>query len=368
MPIEDRSAAADLAWLAHASQSGGQHWVGNAPCHVAPCRIGAYQLPLSGLSEARHNDSYVASLRSAWVRYPRAEAGRHVSPRLSPLVQGLAVPAASALQSLIHLGRLDQAAILGNYLLSTQLLPDALADGLPEALPEWQQQAGNRPLALRSVCPQRQPRLAAQLQASGFELIPARQVYVCDPTQATLWKHNHVRKDQRLLEDGTVDVVFAPNLQADDLPDLRRLFRQLFIDKHSPLNPDFTPEFFDFCWRSGFLELCGLRYQGRWVGVLGLYIREGWLTTPLIGYDTTLPQNLGLYRRLMALLYQQARERGLRLHLSSGADHFKRARGGIALPEFTAIHSGHLAARQRWAVRTLAALLRPLAHRVFQHL
>jgi hypothetical protein len=142
----------------------------------------------------------------------------------------------------------------------------------------------------------------------------------------------------------------------------------LFIDKHSQLNPDFTPAFFEFCLESGFLDLYALRYQGEVVGVLGLYARNGWLTTPLIGYDTTLPQALGLYRRLMALLYRQAGERQLQLHLSSGADAFKRARGGLGHFEYTAIYADHLPRCRQLALAAFARTMNTLAPRALARL
>jgi hypothetical protein len=177
-----------------------------------------------------------------------------------------------------------------------------------------------------------------------------------------------VRKDQRLLDDAAVDVLTPAEIKRQDLPRLRTVFRQLFIDKHSQLNPDFTPKFFEFCLDTGFLDLYALRYQGEIVGVLGLYARNGWLTTPLIGYDTSLPQGLGLYRRLMALLYRQARERQLQLHLSSGADAFKRARGGQGHLEYSAVYARHLAHFRQLALGTFARTMNTLAPRALARL
>lgn len=357
-------AVADQSWLATAAEHGGQHWISNAPCAVSAVAIAGEDVPLTRLLTRQADNSYVASPQSAWVRYPAAEAARHLPNPLRPLVP----VAAATLAALVRLAGVDRAAILGNHLLSTNLLPAWSADALRPAMLNLTQRHPEIPLAMRSLCPDLQPTLATALRSLGWKLLVARQIYIANPADPALWKHNHLRKDQRLLDDTAVDVVFPDEITASELPRLRELFRQLFIDKHSPLNPDFTPAFFAFCLRSGFLELYALRYQGQLVGVLGLYARQGWLTTPLIGYDTALPQSLGLYRRLMALLYRQARERGLRLHLSSGADAFKRARGGVAHLEYTGIYAGHLPARQRLAVAALARTLNSLAPRALARL
>ena len=188
-------------------------------------------------------------------------------------------------------------------------------------------------------------------------------IYLCDPSEKQVWKRNHVKQDAKLLVNGDVEIVRQCELHLNDLTELRDVFRQLFIDKHSHLNPDFSPAFFELCLETTFLELIGLRWQGRWVGVLGLYIHpeSGWLTTPLIGYDTGLPQELGLYRRLMAILLSEAKNRGCRLHYSSGASQFKRARGGVPALEYTAVYDQHLPTRQRKATSLLIKLFQQFA-------
>jgi hypothetical protein len=77
----------------------------------------------------------------------------------------------------------------------------------------------------------------------------------------------------------------------------------------------------------------------------------------MLGYDTALPQEMGLYRLLMALLLKTAKERSLMLHLSSGAGAFKRSRGGKATLEYTAIYSEHLSPSKRMFVKKLSKLL-----------
>lgn len=81
------------------------------------------------------------------------------------------------------------------------------------------------------------------------------------------------------------------------------------------------------------------------------------MTTPLFGYDTSLPQQLGLYRMLSARLIEIACERRVLLHESSGAAQFKRNRGAEAEIEYTAVQVGHLPLRRRLPWTALADLL-----------
>jgi hypothetical protein len=77
------------------------------------------------------------------------------------------------------------------------------------------------------------------------------------------------------------------------------------------------------------------------------------ITAPLMGYDTSLPQRLGLYRLLMAAVLKYAMETGRRVNLSAGAAQFKRLRGGVPAIEYSAVLADHLPRERQRAVRAL---------------
>lgn len=354
MPLSSLRTPADRLWLEEALAHGASHWVANGTAEVQSCDLDGQPWPVTLTAGTGPQDSYVTSLRSAWVRYAADEARR-----LLPGPQAtLATPALGLLDLAFTRGALDRAAIVGNAMVSTNLYPDWRAEAIEGMTTALARRHPDRPLALRNVCTAVHPHLPGRLQQAGWHLVPARQVYLCDPGDAQVWRHNHVKKDQRLLDDGQVEVLDPGQVRAADLPALRACFRGLFIDKHSPMNPDFTEAFFSFCRDTGWLELWMLRHAGRPCGVIGLYARHGWLTTPLIGYDTAAPQSLGLYRRLMALLLREARDRGLQLHYSSGAGQFKRQRGGQPALEYTALYHRHLHPATRWRLGLGTAALR----------
>lgn len=348
-------------WLASAVLHGGRHWVGNAPCEVETMGLAGALEPVTLLDGWRGGEAYTLSLRSAWLDYPAHEA-RRLLPPAARWAGAAALPLITrAPRSWMAVARLDRAAVLFNRLASTNLYPQLDADDWRAAVAAATHTAlrryPDRPLAWRSVCPAIHPGLAQALHAAGWMLVPARRVWLCDPADAAVWKRNNVRNDKRLMFRPEFDWVRGSELHASDLPALRACFEAVFSGKHSPLNPDFTPAFFDLCRRGGPVELLALRYQGQWMGVLGLDARHGWLTSPLLGYDTRQPQALALYRRLMARLLHEARERGLKLHYSSGADAFKAARGGEPQMEYTALYTGHLPAPRDLAARGFARVM-----------
>lgn len=343
-------------WIVEAVAGGARVWVDNVAGVVHCLELAGRQFPLV-LAEDSADASYVASLLSAWPRYARDEVGRHLPGWQS----GLAGAPLGGLAALMHLGGLGRAATLVNELVSTNLLPALDAAQWRMLREQALTFAPDRPLALRNVSEAVSPGLARQLAADGWWLVPARVVYTCDPADPLVRRRNNIKNDTRLLKRD--DVCFVPpgGITPEDLPPLRALFRQLFLDKHSALNPDFSDGFFRLCQAHGYLELHALRHEARWVGVVGLLRREGWLTTPLLGYDLAAPQGLGLYRRLMAHSQRVALEDGLRLHMSSGAGAFKLARGGVPVLEYTAVYAAHLPRWRAAAVGAFVALLRRAA-------
>jgi hypothetical protein len=333
----DATLSGDAHWLNAGRQNGPAQWLDNACGSIFTVPLGATDAPLT-VCQDNAQTSYVASLPSGWARYAAVEAARRLPAWLAPLSNLAQAP----LHAMLRSAGLHRAALLDNWLVSTNLHPQCARADWQTALDAAIALTPDRPVAIRSICDAVSPGLPAQLQTEGWMLIPARQVYLCDPSVPALWKHNHVRKDRRLLDAPDIERVEPEAVNADDLPDLRCAFQQVFIGKHSHLNPDFSTNFLALCREKRFLDLYALRFEGRAVGVLGVMQRHGWVTTPLIGYDTKLPQELGLYRRLMALLLSQARERGARLHYSSGAGQFKRMRGGEPALEYTAIYTRHL--------------------------
>ena len=98
--------------------------------------------------------------------------------------------------------------------------------------------------------------------------------------------------------------------------------------------------------------------EGRIDGALGWFVNSAVISTPIVGYDTALPQRTGLYRQLTRLCLQEAVERRQVLNFSSGAAEFKRLRGGQPQIEYSLIRVAHLS----WGRRLVWTVLSRLLH------
>lgn len=346
------------AWPAEDDIRSTSPWVANVDATVRTVEAGARRVPVLLDGPRARRNSYVAGAHASWLDYALDEALGRGTPWQQRVARTTAWPLRAVASAALHAAGFGACAWIDNPLFSTQLPAPGIAATVP-AVDAWLRGNAVGRLGLwRNVCRDVDADLYAALRHAGWTLLPARRVYLCDPQDASLWKRNHVKRDQRLMRDGEAQWVEHAALRPDDLPALRACFRAVFIDKHSRWNPDFTPGFFERQLQRGPLELLALRVGGRPAGILGLYAQGGWLTTPLIGYDTSAPPALGLYRRLMARLLHEARERGLRLHYSSGAGDFKANRGGEPVLEYTAAQPGTLPAARRALFSALSALLR----------
>jgi hypothetical protein len=209
----------------------------------------------------------------------------------------------------------------------------------------------------------------AAFRAAGYLLVAARQVHHFDGAGAGYLRRDATRRDRRLLSrrDG-YRTCEHDDFSASDMPRIARLYRMVYLERHSPLNVDYTDAFFLRAWRERWLEFVGFRNpDGEVDAVMGCLRTDGTVSTPFLGHDTTRPVELGLYRRLVALLLERTAERREHLNFSSGADEFKRRRGGEPVLEFNALHVAHLPRLRRQAWQALAAASDRYAAQVFAH-
>ena len=95
--------------------------------------------------------------------------------------------------------------------------------------------------------------------------------------------------------------------------------------------------------------------------VLGYYKRNHVMTTPIFGYDTTLPKDEGLYRMLSAQLVLESEQNGCTINMSSGASKFKIYRGAISSIEYSALYCSHLPFYRKLGYRLLFFVINKIA-------
>lgn len=354
---DERSA---LRWLSAMQTEGVSALIANVDTNLRALHHQALgvTLPIS-VGDREYGASYVFSPYTHYVSYAREE--------LSMLQSRAARAALSALLTpigwLFKASRFNKAVQVNNRLLSTNLYPSLGAAEITSLAERLLHEFPDRTLIFRSLNTRTTSVYLKTLQKLGFRLVPSRQVYLYDSPDHIPSKARWLQKrDYALLDKHGYDICGPEELSVSDSPRLAELYRLLYIEKYSAHNPVFTPLFFERAQQKELLKLYALRSRstGRLDAVLGYYIQDGIMTTPVFGYDTAVPQEVGLYRMLSAVLLRQAAEEGCLLHESAGAARFKRNRGAAAEIEYSAVYDRHLPLYRRigWA------MLSPLLNKV----
>jgi hypothetical protein len=319
------------------------------------CVDGGWLLPVSVNDGSDGDNCYFCSPRAQYADYAAFELSCLGQPLVEIPLRGFLAGAGA----IFRRASLDRVVIVNNWLLSTNLYPvEWHGEGLKSFVASMIGRYPEHAILFRSINARQNPLLLPALRRAGARLLASRVVWHYDGAHPAFMRTSDCRRDRRLLEEGPWEIVGRDDLCPGDLPNFTRLYEQLYVEKYTSLNPRYTERYFAACHALGLLRFHGLRERetGRWLGMLGIFERDGVLTAPAVGYDTAQPQKRGLYRALMALVMREAVRRGALLNLSAGAGSFKQLRGGEPCVEFTAVFDAHLPRSRRWPWKVLEEL------------
>lgn len=288
-------------------------------------------------------NSYVVSATGQYLDYALEELRRLPTAWHRAVARGALQPLAPVLRAL------DPVVVLDALPVSTVLHQPRSGVAWMEGIAAARETFPGMPIVVRSLDQVACPALLTTLTNAGLALMPSRLVFHQDPRDPAFWQIRNIRHDLALMAATPME---SRPLTVSDAPAIAALYWLLYGEKHSRLNPAFTAAWLAHGLSAGVLRGAGVIHDGRLAAAYLSYSVENVMTNPVFGYDTSLPQALGLYRRLSVLTMRDARDRGMRLHASSGAPGFKSSRGGVPTLEFHAIdlHTVRGAQRAAWRV------------------
>lgn len=327
-------------------------FAGNLATRTVLLRAGDFVMPAT-INDGEPDNAWVCSPLTTYYRYALEEIQRKLHPLLSKPLALLCNACGQALDR----ARIDRAVALNNWLLSTNLYPllqlQPLAGLVDAALRRWPGHA----LWFRSLNAEQNGDWLDALRTLGFELIPSRQVYLFSDLHAAARQHENLKRDLRLLRETPLQCVDQPVLCDEDYIRIADLYGRLYLEKYSRLNPQYTPRFMQRWHQAGLLKFKLFKDTDDTLqAVVGMFRQGSTITAPIVGYNTDLPRSLGLYRLLMASVFEEAMATGATVNLSAGAAHFKRLRGGRPAIEYSAVLTRHLPAFTRHAISLLRLL------------
>jgi hypothetical protein len=335
-------------------QEGTSAFVSNVESQVYILHIDDLLIPVT-VNEKEYRNSYVCSMYS-FLLYTEEEMTRH----RKYILRFFVYPFLTFLKLWFRWSRVNQLVIVNNFLLSTNLYPNITAEQSNRIFQFLKERFVDHAIIFRSLNNYTEKNLSKNLCGIGLDFITSRSVYFFEPknyrTIAAKMRWN-IKSDKRLREGDGIEIVPHHDFQLSDAAEIKHLYDLLYLKKYSTFNPAFTVLFFERAIRDKTFTLTGIRYKGRLVGVVGVFKVREIMTAPIVGYDTKLPEELGLYRMLISLIIEEALFTNTILHLSSGVGHFKRKRGAFQEIESMAVACNHLPFHRRFVWKAVGFLL-----------
>jgi hypothetical protein len=299
---------------------------------------------------AEPDNAWVCSPYTAYCAYAIEELQRLMPAPMAYPLSMLCRGAGAALRR----ARIDQAVTVNNWLLSTNLYPAFYSSVLDRWIADARERWPDHAIWFRSLNEAWTPEWLDALKARGAILLPSRQVYLYSDIRRLAQSRSNLKTDLDLLARSTLERCDDADIDTADYSRCEQLYAMLYLQKYSRLNPAYRAGFIQAWHRARLLRLTGFRNrEGVLEAIVGTFERDGVITAPLVGYDTSLPQRLGLYRLLMAAVLKYAMQTGRRINLSAGAARFKRLRGGVPTIEYSAVLADHLPRERQRALRAL---------------
>lgn len=352
--LEDAAAAPAappaLRYAAALSAGGVSTFVENVGVEVGALVDDGTAMPVT-IGADISEQSYVASLYATYVDAAVHELRR---PDNSPLLRALA-PAVRLGGGALRSAQIDRTVEVENWLLPTGPDPVLDAGSLGRVLEFLLDRFPDHFIAVRGVNRVHQPALFESLSQAGFDLLPARPIYLLDPTGSDWRGPRNIRRDLKRI--GNLPG-YSPVTDSDfddrDYALMAALYRMVYIDRHNDLSPWFTEAFFRLCHGERIFRFRGLRADdGRLAGFFAFADQGRVLVPVVVGYDTVLGRSAPIYRTLFAMYVETAREENKPLNLGYGVGQFKRLRGARPAIDYHAIYCRHLPPRRRLVVAAL---------------
>lgn len=340
-------------------KAGSSSFINNVDTQMYVLGVDDLALPVT-VNHQELENSYVCSPYNHYITYTKEELVTLKNPILEKSLKVII----DFLGKISDLGGINQVIIVYNLMLSTNLYPElsplqisAITENLKITFP-------SHAIMFRSINTFINDDLFNTFLANNYNLIGSRQIYLFNPNDQSAMRTKmrwRLKQDSDLIKKGGYEIIESDEISTEDIPRIVELYNLLYLEKYSFNNPQFNHKFIELVLKNPNWRFKLLKKAGKIDGVIGYYEVNGVMTTPILGYDTNLPQSLGLYRMLSALLTIAATKNNIILHQSSGAAQFKRFRGFVSNIEYSAVYYKHLPPQRQFIWIFLEAMVNQIA-------
>lgn len=323
-------------YLLNLMQQGSSAFIKNAKTQLFVIKINDKIIPIT-VNNTEYENSY---LLSNYFVITQLHERKHFI--LKPLI--------NILGSLLKLCKINKVVIINNWLMSTNPYPELSNDEVAKIVQLLITHFPHHYFMFRSITRYGGDPLFKVLQNQQFHLLFSRNVYLYDTNQQKKLSNRMVRK-----QSDDFNRIVAKQYQLEEVTQLSTneesrildLYKQVYIDKHTKYSPQYSSLYLQELLKNKLIKLKVLKKEGKIYGAAGFFQKERFLLTAFFGYDTSLPQEEGLYRMLSGVIMEETKTAQLIGHQGSGAPDFKLWRGCTQEAEYTAIFDKHLPFHRR---------------------
>lgn len=309
-------------------------------------------LPLT-INEKEYENSYVSSLFSHYISYAIEELHLLKQPLLEKILSRLL----KGVGKILKYSEIDKVVYVNNWLFSTNLQIQLSSQQIQDITEFLTKRFPQHTIVFRSLSDYLHGDLIHSFKENRYKELVSRQVYISKPwSKLKKRQREDIKRDETQLIKNGYTLIEEVEPTQENILQIQLLYNELYIRKYSNYNPLFTTNFYRHCMENKLIKFISVMKDGRIVGCIGYWKRDGVLTTPILGYKVDLGNKSGLYRVLSNLIFNESEKYGLIGHWSSGASEFKINRGAISSLEYSMIYNCHLNWKRRMGIKLLRIL------------
>lgn len=321
-------------------KDGTQYYIDNIDAQVSVIKVENHIFPIIAVTE-NYANSWVCSPYAHYISYGTQSVHRLVGNAfLASIVKSIM----RVLEKISRAGHMNSVVYVNNWLFSTDLYPQGIT---PQHVSEIVKLLKNvypkHAIIFRSLNQLTVPDLMNDLGKQSFQLIASRYIFVTNGKDDSIFKTRIVKSDLKLLRETSYRLVDETELTKDECNKLLDLYRLLYVEQHSHLQPQFNYKYMELLFENNLLRFKVLKDTNDQIkGVAGYYKRDHVMMCPIFGYNKDDPESNTIYRLLNIALLNEANREGLSFNQSAGASFFKSLRKAEGSHEFMAVYSKHL--------------------------
>lgn len=327
-----------------------EKYIENAKATLLLLRIDKQLIPLT-ICDYDENNTYLLSPYAQYIKYAIEE----LSVVNSKIIRKMAHTILLALGGLIKAGKIDKCIHVNNWLFPTNIYPLLSQKQIKQITEYLSNKYCDHAILFRTMNFITDGEVIQNLKDNNYHLIGSRQVHILLKEKLKTFsakKPRDFRKDEKILNDSGY-LIEKGNLSETTIKKLKELYGNLYLEKHSLLNPQYTSDFISLVTANTLFTIKLVKNAEQIDAFIGCMTRCGVTYAPFFGYDTKLPTIVGLYRILSTLKINAAIESNTLLHSSAGAAGFKRHRGHESTLEYHAVYIHHLSRLRKIVWKTL---------------